>query len=278
MQLIIIIICSIISVALLARVIWNLAIRREPFTNQDALALLGIVVTILIAATQISPSKPPDDPTENPKQPNQFAFLDDFNSGEDFDPNLWKKTENFGCDIKKRNGQAVFSSNNLSGSSAVVCTISAGEIPFEKVGPMEAELSTAGGAKGDYSIGVIEFSQGTFEPETTTWIGQCGIKQVAKDNVVELFLIVDSNFPEGDAEFFQTVPASVEEPYDMRLEINSSTAEIHCYANDKVVGKYKLKNIATLSKGMIDRKLVAYWSAQSQVIFYADNVKILSQE
>jgi hypothetical protein len=250
-------------------------------------AIIGAVATIIAAwINSGNPPPPPptqqntpNDLTESQKQSNQLTFLeDDFNAGEDFNPKLWKKTENFGCDLKKKNGQAVFSSNNMSSSSAVVCTISAGDVPFEKVSSMEAELSTAGGAKGDYSIGAIEFSQGTFEPGTTTWIGQCGVKQVAKDNVVELFLIVDSNFPEGDAEFFQTVPASVEQSYDMRLEINHSAAELRCYADDKLVGKYKLKDIAILSKGMINRQLVGYWSAQSQAIFYADNVKISSPE
>lgn len=59
MQLIIIISCFAISIALLSLVIRNLVINKEPFKTQDALALLGIVVSILFGVTQMPASSFP---------------------------------------------------------------------------------------------------------------------------------------------------------------------------------------------------------------------------
>jgi hypothetical protein len=209
--------------------------------------------------------------------PTADSLYDDFNEltlDENFDQGRWEVSKYFGCDVRQRDGVAIFSANSPSPSN-IVCVISADElqVPLEEVGSMEAGLYATSGAKGDYSIGIIEFSSGTFEEGTTTWIAQCGILQVPKENRVELFFNVHSTYPEGDSEYWESVPASVEHWYKMRLEIIPDTVELRCYADDGLIGSYHPTNADVLRKENFDRHLVGFWTTGSQATYYADDVR-----
>ena len=113
-----------------------------------------------------------------------------------------------------------------------------------------------------------------FEEGTTTWIAQCGILQVPNENRFELFFNVHSTYPEGDPEYWESVPASVEHWYKMRLEIVPDTVEIRCYTDDGLIGSYRPNNTDVLRTRSFDRHLLGYWTTQSQATYYADDVRL----
>jgi len=200
-------------------------------------------------------------------------FSDDFNSGTDFAKDYWGKSENEDCSIRLQNKQVQFNSTGINTSNPV-CLISAEEVLFKNVGSMEASFSTASGGMGDYSIGIIEFSKGTFEDGSQNWIIQCGMLQIPNDNQTALFFNVHSTYPQGDPEVYKTIPASTGHWYKMELEIIPETNKIICSADGKVIGTYEGSNLVELHQENIDRKLLGYWSPHSQALFYADDVKL----
>lgn len=198
---------------------------------------------------------------------------DDFNSGEGFNQDKWEKYEDFACDVEQKDGQVVFSADN-TGSSSAICSISAGEVILEEAGFIEAKLSTTDDAKGDYSIGILEFSNGTFEEGTQNWIAQCGLRHTQEETPIELFFNVHSTFPDGEPEIFKTVPASAGRWYKMRLEIDPDFEEVRCYANDKFIGTYNPPDKAPLIQDRFDRHILGYWTPGTQATFFADDVRI----
>ncbi len=244
------------------------------------IALYVAPVSPLVPTPTIVPGVTPgtSTPTASLVVPTEAPMYDDFNAltaDEGFDQSRWEVFKYFGCDVRQKDGVAVFSTSSPSPSD-IVCGISVtgDKVILEEVGSMEAKLYTMSGAKGDYSIGIIEFSSGTFEEGTTNWIAQCGIRQVPNENLVELFFNVHSTYPQGEPEIYKTVSASVEHWYKMRLEIVPDTVEIRCYADDGLIGSYRPANADVLRTKSFDRHLLGYWTAQSQATYYADDVRL----
>ena len=200
-------------------------------------------------------------------------FSDDFNSGTDFNKNYWGKNEDFACTTQLKHSQVEFSSTS-NNTSSLVCSLLAEGIAYEDVGSMEAIITTGSQATGDYSIGIIEFTKGTFEEGTENWIIQCGVRQIPNQNIVELFFNVHSTYPQGEPETYKTVSASEERSYSMKLEIIPTTDEVVCSANGEVIGTYEGSNLTSLHSEKINRHLLGFWSPNSQATYYADDVKL----
>lgn len=199
-------------------------------------------------------------------------FSDDFNSGTDFNKNYWGKDGDLACSTQLVNGQVEFSSTT-NNTSSLVCLLFGEGILYEEVGSMEATIKAQIGATGDYSIGIIEFSKGTFDEGTQNWIIQCGLRQIPNQNVVEVFFNVHSTYPQGDPEIYKASSALVGRSYSMKLEIVPETDIVNCYADGQIIGTYEGSNLASLHNEKIDRHLLGFWSPNSQAIYYADDVK-----
>lgn len=204
-------------------------------------------------------------------------FYDDFNSDGDFRQDYWSwgKLENDGCSVTQQDGFALFT-NEGTNDSSILCLIAAQKMRFEDVGSMEANIFAKNGATGDFSLGIIEFSQGSFEEGSTNWVFQCGIKQDPNTKYAELFFYVNSNYPEGDADVYTSIPARTEKIYRMKLEIIPSNNKILCYADGNILDEYQDEKVKELSQKDLMRKLLSFWSAKSQGTYYMDNVQLLS--
>ena len=200
-------------------------------------------------------------------------FFDDFNSGTDFNKALWEKSENEDCDVQLTNRQARFSSTGLN-SSNTLCLINAEPTFFEDTGIAEARIKTSSGATGDYSIGIIEFSKGTFDEGSQNWIIQCGILQIPNNqNQIETFFNVHSTYPQGEPEIYKSVSALPEHWYTVKLEIIPETNRIVCYVDNQVIGTYEGSNLADLHQEKLNRHVLGFWSPYSQATFLVDDVE-----
>ncbi len=244
-----------------------------------AITTIGAFVAILL--NLVFPNPAPQPPQDNGQEIADFSSIyddfDDLDSTGDFDPRLWEKREEFACDVELKDGQAVFSANN-SGSSSTVCVLSAGEVALGEAGSMEAKLSTTDEAEGDFSIGIIEFSNGTFGEGTQTWIAQCGLRHTQEENPIELFFNVHSIYPDGEPDIYKTAPASADRWYKMRLEIDPDFEEVRCYANDKFIGTYNPPDKTSLTQDKFDRHILGFWTPGAQATFFADDVRMLPIE
>ncbi len=246
-----------------------------------AITTIGALVVIIL--NLIFPnvtSQPPQDDDQETQGTNEtevvstiYDDFDDLTSDGEFDSNRWEIYEDFECGVEQKDGQAIFTANN-SGSSSVLCIIHTEQVTLEEVGSMEAKFSTTDEAKGDFSIGIIEFSNGTFEEGTETWIAQCGLRHTQEENPIELFFNVHSTYPKGNPDNYKTVPASAGRWYKMRLELDPDFEEIRCYANDKFIGNYNPPNKNSLTQAKFGRKLLGFWTPGSQATFFADDVRI----
>lgn len=203
-------------------------------------------------------------------------FYDDFHSSGDFRQDYWSwgKLENEGCSVSQQDGLALFTDGG-NNSSSILCMIAAEKMLFEEVGSMETNLSAKNGATGDFSIGVIEFSQGSFEDNSINWVFQCGITQDPNANNIELFFYISSTYPEGEGEIYTTIPARVEQVYNMKLGIIPESNTVICYYDGKILGEYQDDKISELNHKNIMRKLLGFWSANSQATYYMDNAELL---
>lgn len=204
-------------------------------------------------------------------------FSDDFNSGADFNKDFWGKFESDGCNVRQRNNQVEFNSIGVNSADSV-CIISAEGVPFEQAGTMEASFRTSSAGTGDLSNGAIEFSKGTFEEGTKTWIIECGIMQMPNQSQIVLFFNVNSAYPQGEAEMFKTIPAKAEQWYRMKLVVDANSNKIICYGDGEIIGTYDGNNLAELYKENLDRKLIGFWLANAQALFYADDVILSSSK
>jgi hypothetical protein len=204
------------------------------------------------------------------------TLYDDFNNpsyNNNINASLWKTIQDSNCDVKQENGTAVFRLNDLSANRTLCYLELPKYVEYNRVGYIESKLLAKNGASGDMSLGIIEFKTTGFVPDTD-WIAQCGIIQTPKENKVELFLYVDNSFPNGQ-ETYQTITASTEEFYKMRLEMNPDTGSIQCYANDKIVGSHNPTNANALKTQLFNRHFVGFWSPQSVGIYQVDDVVAL---
>lgn len=241
-------------------------------------AFIGILPQILrptpsVVVTEIV-NLPSETLPSNTESSNTISyFSDNFNSGVDFRQDLWAKFESDGCTVQQQNGQVVF--NSTGGNTATsVCLISAGIMPFEKAGSMEASFRIASGGTNISSVG-IEFSNGTFAEGSQNWIIQCGILQTDSQNQVELYFNVNSTYPQGEPEIFKSMPALAERWYRMKLEIIPEEDKVICFADGEIVGTYEGDKLTELHQLNLDRKLLGYWSTSSLLEFYADDVNLL---
>ena len=200
-------------------------------------------------------------------------FSDNFNSGLDFDQTYWKKSEDDECVVKQTGGVVELRATGLNQSNAL-CLVDAEETTFENTGATEARIKTSGGASGDYSIGIIEFSNGTFDEGSQNWIIQCGILQIPNNNnQVEVFFNVHSTYPQGEPEIYKSIPASIDHWYSVKLEIDPNEDKISCYADKQLIGTYTGSNITELHKKKLRRHILGFWSPYSQATFFVDDVK-----
>jgi len=192
-------------------------------------AILGLLTAVVALITEgiklyRELPTPTNSAVENPsatvtQSTKQSAyFSDNFDSGTDFNQNYWKKSGDLACTTELKNGRVEFNSSS-NNTSSLVCVLTTEGVLYEDVGSMEATITAGSGATGDYSIGIIEFSKGTFDEGTENWIIQCGVRQVPNENTVEAFFNVHSTYPQGDPEIYKTISALVERSYTMKLEI-----------------------------------------------------------
>ncbi len=177
------------------------------------------------------------------------------------------------CDIQQHDGVLRFSLNALSPESTPCYLNMLQKVPFTKVGSVQAKLLGENDAQGDYSIGVIEYKTTGFQPNTF-WLAQCGIIQTPKDNKVELFFWLDNSYPTGQPEVYQTMPASANQWYTMRLELDPYGAGIWCFYNDKILASADPSRMDFLKSQIFSRHITAYWSANSNGTYQADDVYI----
>lgn len=201
-------------------------------------------------------------------QSSSTGIYDDFNNPL-ASSNLWKRIQDENCDIKQENGVATFSLNNLSANSTLCYLELPNYVQFDKVGSFAAKLLAKNDASGDRSLQILEFKTTGFTPDTD-WIAQCGIIRTPNANQNELFLYVDNSFPNGQ-EIYKTLPATTEEFYNMRLELDPTTGLITCYANDNIVGSYTPTNLNTLKSQLFNRHFVGFWSPQSAGTYQVDD-------
>jgi hypothetical protein len=240
-----------------------------------AFLVVNSVAPLLFPPQKSSPTETPPvaTPLATTLASNVAYFFDDFNSGTDFNKNYWGQSGDLACTTQLKNGRVEFSSTS-NNTSSLVCTLFAEGVLYEDVGSMEANITAGGGATGDYSIGIIEFSKGTFGEGTKNWIIQCGVRQIPNQNIVEVFFNVHSTYPQGEPEIYKTVSALAEHSYSMKLEIIPNTDKVVCYADGQVIGTYEGSNLASLHNEKIGRHLLGFWSPNSQATYYADDVKL----
>jgi len=204
------------------------------------------------------------------------TLYDDFNNlsyNNSINTGLWKTIQDPNCDVKQEDGTAIFKLNELSANRTLCYLELPKYVEFNKVGYIESKILAKNDASGDMSLGIIEFKTTGFTPDTD-WVTQCGIIRTPKENKVELFLYVDNSFPNGQ-EIYQTITASTEEFYKMRLEMNPETGSIECYANDEIVGSHNPTNVNTLKTQLFNRHFVGFWSPQSKGTYQVDEVVAL---
>jgi hypothetical protein len=248
--------------------------KDRPRTAISIFAVGTIAAGFVAFSGFLSPEEPEATPTAQAST--STYFYDDFNSNGDFRQDYWSwgKLENEGCSVTQQDGLALFTNNGVN-ELGILCLVAAEKMLFEEVGSMEANISAKNGATGDFSIGIIEFSQGSFEEGSVNWIFQCGIKQDPNANNVELFFYVNSTYPEGEGEFYSSIPARAEKVYNLRLEILPENDKIICYYDGKNLGEYQDEKISELHRKNILRKLLSFWSANSQATYYMDNAELL---
>ncbi len=247
------------------------ALLNTVFAAIGALAALVTIYEFVVQSGSPSPSTSlptrvlaPDATVPGPSA----AFTDDF-SGPDFNSDHWMSTESDGCAAQPIGGRAVFSSDG----SPCLIRLSAPSAPFGQVGSIAARLSASNPQRGS-SMGIIEFSHGTFDPGTTTWITECGIRQAAQPDQLELFFRVWSTYPQGNPEIDKARAASPGQWYKFKLEILEGSTQVQCSADDQLLGTYQIPNIGPLLTGTVDRHLFAQWAGQSQAIYYVDDAQV----
>ncbi|MBL8089541.1 MAG: hypothetical protein JNJ43_04405 [Anaerolineales bacterium] len=251
---------------------WN---KLEPRQRIIVSSGVGVAVFLLVyfVARPLLTLEPTPTADNGETSTSNTYFFDDFNSGTDFNANYWRRRGDLACSTQLKSGQVEFSlTNNIP--SASVCALLTKEDLYEEVGSMEAVIRAQNGATGDYSIGVIEFSKGTFEEGTQTWIIQCGVFQIPNQNSVQVFFNVHSTYPEGTPEFNKAVLAVAERSYSMKLEIIPESDEVVCYADGQMIGSYKGSNLTSLHGEIISRKILGFWSSNSQATYYIDSVNL----
>lgn len=201
---------------------------------------------------------------------------DDFNNplyDNSINVNLWKILKDSNCDVKQENGAAVFRLNDLSSDKTLCYLDTHNDVKWNSIGSIEAKLLAENGASGDFSLGIVELKTSGFKPDTV-WAAQCGIVQTPTENKVELFFYVNNSFPEGDPEISQSIAASANTPYKMRLEVDPGTGTIQCFANDKVLGSLTPSNIGLLKLQTFNRHVVGFWSPQSAGTYKVDDLLV----
>ncbi len=148
---------------------------RKPARDKNALintvfAAIGAVAALVtIYEFVVQTGSPPSPAPRAPSTPAQEAtipgpsagFTDDF-SAPAFNPDHWTSTAQRGCAVQPIDGRAVFSSDG----TACLARLSGPPAPFGQAGSFAARLSASSPQRG-FSMGVIEFTHGTFAEETT---------------------------------------------------------------------------------------------------------------
>lgn len=238
---------------------------------------LAILAAVLWAGYELghrSPVSAPGAPTPTGAIVPSTGLYDDFNNpvyNGSVNTTLWENFQVQHCDIQQQDGAAVFSLNALWADSTTCYLNMRQKVPFTEVGTVKASLLGKNNAQGDYSIGVIEYKTTGFAPNTV-WLAQCGIIQTPKDHKVELFFWLNNSYPTGQAETYETMSASTDQWYKMRLELDPYGAGMWCFANDKEVGKVVPSNMDFLRSQIFSRHILSYWSANSNATYEADDV------
>lgn len=215
--------------------------------------------------------------TLQPTETNEVSkyFYDDFGTDGDFRQDYWSwgKHEEEGCNVTQQDGLVLFT-NEGNNNSNILCLIAAEKMLFEEVGSMSSNILAKNGATGNYSIGVIEFSQGSFEEGSINWVIQCGIIQDPNAKNIELLFFLSSTYPEGNGDVYITTPARAERTYNMKLEIIPAQNKILCYYDGIKLGEYQDEKVSELYSKNIMRKLLSFWSTASQATYYMDNAEL----
>jgi hypothetical protein len=223
-------------------------------------ALIGATITLLILGKIPFSSK-----------------YDNFNNpfhNEKINTELWKRLQDLNCDVKQSNGTALFQINELSDENTLCFIRMPNKVKLSEVGQMEAMLQANNNARGDFSLTTIEFQSTGFSPDTI-WIAQCGIIQKANENRTVLFFNLDNSYPNGNPETYSEIPATNEEWYKIRLEIDPDSGTTRCYVNEKVIGSHYPSNVDTLKTQLFNRHITGFWSPQSEGSYLADDVILL---
>lgn len=201
---------------------------------------------------------------------------DDFNNSlydNSINVDLWETLKDSNCDISQEDGAAVFRLKALSAERTLCYLGIPNDVKLDKLGNIEASLLAENDASGDYSLGIFEFKTVGSRPDTV-WIAQCGIIQTPNENKTEMFFYVNSSFPEGEPELYQTIAMTTGEWNKMRIETEPGTGTISCYANDRLLGSYTPSNLDVLNQQVFNRQFVGFWSPQSAGTFRLDDVVV----
>lgn len=195
--------------------------------------------------------------------------------GEDIDRTLWLPRLDEQCRVSQQDNVLVFQ-NETPGPEGIGCFFIVNQerpIAFADLGSFQSKIKIASNREGNGYINQgLEFS--TENSPKGFWAVFCGLNASSSGDAHLEFSVrsADSN-----REIFQEFPASFDQWYDAKLELDPNTMEIRCLIDGRSIGSIVSKDTSELKDSLFDRYLNMWRSQNTIATSYADDVKINSQ-
>lgn len=255
---------------------------RTPVPNSMATSVpTQVVVASATMPSAMTPTRPMATPTQTgervPTASPLSTFYDDFNNpsfGNSYNSDLWLRKMSGQCQVAQQNGVMVFA--NTASADYINCIIVArilGLVSFENLNVIQANIKVPSQFENSEKIEqVVRFTTTDFP--NGEWWAACGL--VAESNEVKFTfnVFLDDYAKTGEhPEFLQTLKASYDTWYTMRLEIGTDKA-IRCYANNDLVGELRSQYEIELQKAHYELDLIGYRTPNAVGTTLVDDVQI----
>ena len=267
--------------------------RVHPGVLSAIAFLLLIVSSILFIAPALAVNPPPsatptdiaeEPPQQEPEVPSEeptptvalvessraISFDDNFEADE-FNPEKWAiPATNPECIIQLADGKARFS-NEIS-NDTLICLLSSlgsSKIPFEDLSYAEVDIFAVGDSYGPRSNQMIDFF--TEDVEGGYWFAQCGL--TFENNEYRTFFNIANWGRDQESEASQSIDASKETWYRLRMEVDPQTVTFRCFVDDLLIGIHVPSDADQLRKANFNRSLISYREPNSFGTFLVDNAE-----